>query len=157
MKSGWSSPDDTLTTSLASSLHFLPLFQSLAPSISTSIHLSLSLSLCLTFSPVLPWRTAGLWRSCPSGRKRASPSLLLFFHNLLFMSDRPPPDKWLPYGERKAEDKEGRKESLCVLFLSGLVNFYSGVFEISISFGQRFMSCVNIPCWMASCPVVPTL
>lgn len=41
------------------------------------------------------------------------PSLLLFFHNLLFMSDRPPPDKWLPYGGRERE-REGRKNSLCI-------------------------------------------
>lgn len=39
--------------------------------------------------------------------KLDSPSLPLFFHNPLFISDRRPPDKWLPYGERK-----GRKEKL---------------------------------------------
>lgn len=42
------------------------------------------------------------------GGELESPSLLLFFHNLLFMSDRPPPDKWLPYGERERL-KKGKK------------------------------------------------
>lgn len=61
----------------------------------------------------------------------ALPSLLPLFHNLLFMSDRPPPDKWLPYGERKAGEKEGRKEktlSLHPLSPRGLPEFFSSRF-----------------------------
>lgn len=47
------------------------------------------------------------------------PPPLLFFHNLLFMSDRPPPDKWLPYGERqKSRERERGRKKLCIFFLS---------------------------------------
>lgn len=139
---------NTLTTSLASSLYFLPLSLSFNLSFNPSLS-SLALS---HFLPVSPWRTPGLWRSRPSGRKQASPSLPLFFHNLLFMSDRPPPDKWLPYGERKAEEKEGRggKTLSAFLFLSGLVSFSSGVSKFRAVFWRRFAGCVNISCCMAS-------
>lgn len=77
-----------------------------------------SLSLCLAFSPSCYEGHQASGDAVPQEEsKLASPSLPLFFHNLLFMSDRPPPDKWLPYGERKAEEREGRKNSLCILFL----------------------------------------
>lgn len=99
---------NTLTTSHA----VLP------PCLSPPIHLCLALSLCLAFSPSCYEGHQASGDAVPQEEsKLASPSLLLFFHNLLFMSDRPPPDKWLPYGERKAEEKEGRKNSLCILFL----------------------------------------
>lgn len=51
------------------------------------------------------------------GGELESPSLQLFFHKLLFMSDRPPPDKWLPYGKRKAQEREGRKNAPLILAL----------------------------------------
>lgn len=109
-----------------------PLLSSLSVSFNPS--LSLSLSLCLAFSPSCYEGHQASGDAVPQEEsKLASPSLPLFFHNLLFMSDRPPPDKWLPYGERKAEEREGRKNSLCILFLpvdfwvflSGILTFWS--------------------------------
>lgn len=85
------------------------LITSLTGCLSPSIHLCISLPLLSCFLPVTLRRTPGLWRCRPSGRKQATPSLLLFFfHNLLFMSDRPPPDKWLPYGERQGKGRKGK-------------------------------------------------
>lgn len=69
----------------------------------------------------------------PQEESKRPPSLLLFFHNLLFMSDRPPPDKWLPYGERKTEKQSRRKEGKTLSassVFSGLVCYYSLVLKL---------------------------
>lgn len=49
---------------------------------------------------------------CPPPVPQPRPSVFApFFHKLLFMSDRPPPDKWLPYGEKDSEvNGDGRQE-----------------------------------------------
>lgn len=73
----------------------------------------------------------------PSLRKKERVPLPPFFHNLLFMSDRPPPDKWLPYGERKtekAEGKEGRKEGKKTSPSPRVLS--SGVLLMSVFFDQ---------------------
>lgn len=89
----------------------------------------------------------------PQEESKRSPSLLLFFHNLLFMSDRPPPDKWLPYGERKTERQSRRKEgktfSVSSVFKPCVFLFIG--FEILIVFWQCYMDCINVSCCLASC------
>lgn len=123
----------------------------LPPRLSPPIHLCLALSLRLAFSPSCYEGHQASGDAVPQEEsKLASPSLLLFFHNLLFMSDRPPPDKWLPYGERKAEEKEGRKNSPCILFLP-VASWVSlqGVLKFRSVLWRHFASCFNIHRWVS--------
>ena len=62
------------------------------------------------------------------------------------MSDRPPPDKWLPYGERKAEGREGRKNSLPILLLP-VASPVSLKEVMKFRPVVHFASCFNIYCW----------
>lgn len=101
---------------------------------SISVFLSL---FCLVFFPSRYEGHQASGDAVPQEESKRPPPSYCFFHNLLFMSDRPPSDKWLPYGERKTREREEGKTLAVSLWVS--------LKEIRFSFwGGGDISCVSL-------------